>query len=395
MTAETSLQKRIKRHVIGRTREFFIAVSPGLERVCLEELTGPPLSIEGAAVLPGGIAFEGRLPDCWRANLHLRTANRILMRIGTFKAATFPRLQQHLSAIPWELYLTSDAPPLVHVTAAKSRLHHTGAVAERVLASVGERLRKWPPTDRVDRDAGGPQRIFVRAEKDRFTLSIDSSGELLYKRGVKTQGGTAPIRETVAAAALMLAGYTGREPLVDPMCGSGTFAIEGAMIAAGIPPGAFRSFAFMGWPSFAPRKWEYLKKGAESQTTDSGAPRIFASDIDPDVCRSLRSSLDKTRLSSMIDVACRDFFAVVPREITPDKGIVTLNPPYGRRLGTRRRSRALFRSVLTHLESAYSGWKIALVAPETEWIRDIPFPLSHHVFHHGGIRPTLLIGAIP
>jgi len=395
MTIETPLQKRIKRHVIGRTREFFIAVSPGLERVCLEELTGPPLSIEGAAVVSGGIAFEGRLPDCWRANLHLRTANRILMRIGNFKATNFSRLQQHLSATPWELYLTSDAPPRVHVTAAQSRLHHTDAISERVLASVGERLRKWLPTDRLDPHAGGPQRIFVRAAADRFTLSIDSSGELLYKRGVKTQGGSAPIRETVAAAALILAGYAGSEPLVDPMCGSGTFAIEGAMIAARIPPGTFRNFAFMGWPSFAPRKWEYLRQGAKQQTTVFDSPRIFASDIDPDICRSLRTSLDKAGLSSMIDIVSRDFFAFTPGEVSREKGIVTLNPPYGRRLGTHRESQALFRSMLTHLEAAYSGWKIALVAPDTEWIRDIPFPLSHHVFHHGGIRPTLLIGTIP
>jgi putative N6-adenine-specific DNA methylase len=395
MPAETPLSKRIKRHVIGRTREFFIAVSPGFETICLKELQAPPLSIDTGAVLPGGIVFQGRLHDCWLANLHLRMANRILMRIGVFNAATFPRLQKRLSDIPWELYLRPDGAPLVHVTTARSRLYHTDAIAERVLKSIENRLEKMRPEEDHELPAVALQRIFVRAAADQFTVSIDSSGELLYKRGIKTRGGKAPIRETIAAAALLLAGYTGGEPLVDPMCGSGTFSIEGAMMAGGIPPGAFRTFAFMGWPSFTDRKWDYLKRTSDNRKTAPGAAQIFASDIDPDICLSLRKNLEETGLSPMIDVSCRDFFAFSPGELTAQQGLVAINPPYGRRLGTRRQSRALFRSVCAHLKKTYSGWKVVLVAPEPEWTCDIPFPVSRRPFTHGGLRPTLLTGKIP
>ena len=394
-SSETPLQKRIKRHVIGRRREFFIAVAPGFEPVCLEELAAPPLSIEGGAVVPGGVVFHGRLEDCWRANLHLRTAGRVLMRIASFTAESFPRLRKKLSEIPWELYLGPGAAPLVHVTTAKSRLYHTAAVAENVRKSLGERLETARPgDDREAADASG-QRIFVRAEADRFTVSIDSSGELLYKRGVKTRGGLAPIRETAAAAALRLAGYAVGEPLMDPMCGSGTFALEGAMMTGGIPPGAFRTFAFMGWPSFAGRRWAHIRGPSGIPEAPPGPPRILASDIDPDTCRSLQKTLEDAGLSAMVEVSCRDFFSFSPGELTAEKGLVAVNPPYGHRLGTRRRGRALFRSVCAHLEKAYARWKVVLVAPEPEWIEEIPFPLSGRPFPHGGLRTTLLTGKIP
>ncbi|WP_373500387.1 class I SAM-dependent RNA methyltransferase [Desulfococcus sp.] len=395
MTPETPLSKRIKRHVAGRTREFFVAVSPGLESVCLAELQAPPLSIATGAVVPGGIVFEGRLHDCWLANLHLRTAGRILMRIDEFSASSFPRLEKKLADIPWELYLRPGGAPVIHAAAAKSRLYHTDAVAERVQASIRDRFKQVRPEEAGDVPDVPVQRIFVRAAEDHFTLSIDSSGELLYKRGFKTGGGKAPIRETIAAAALTLAGYDGRLPLLDPMCGSGTFSIEGAMISGGIPPGSRRSFAFMGWPSFAPRKWAYLKRTSENSLPLPETPTIFAADIDPDVCRSLRKNLEENGLSPMIDVSCRDFFAFSPGDRFSQPGLVAVNPPYGHRLGTRRQGRALFRSVCSRLREAYAGWKVVLVAPEAEWTGDIPFPVFHHPFSHGGLRPTLLIGNIP
>lgn len=395
MPSETPLQKRIKRHVVGRTREFFIAVSPGFEPVCLEELQAPPLSIGTGAVVPGGIEFEGRLEDCWLANLHLRTANRILMRIGAFKAESFSQLRKNLSELPWELYLRPDDASLVHVTTAKSRLYHTDAIAERVRESLQGRFDKTRPEAEHPSPSDALQRIFVRAAADRFTVSIDSSGELLHKRRVKTQGGRAPIRETTAAAALLLAGYAGGEPLLDPMCGSGTFSIEGAMMSGGIPPGAFRSFAFMGWPSFNERRWAYLKRTTATPKTNPDDAQIFASDIDPDTCLALRKNIEKSGLSPMIDVSCRDFFDFSPGDLTARKGWVAINPPYGHRLGTRRQGRDLFQSMGTHLKKAYSGWKIALVSPEPQWIDRIPFPLFRHPFSHGGLRPTLLTGKIP
>ncbi len=394
MTAETALAKRIKRHITGRSREFFVVVSPGLESVCLAELQAPPLSIERADIVPGGIAFTGRLQDCWLANLHLRTASRILMRIDDFSASSFSRLERKLAGIPWELYLRPGDAPRIRAAAAKSRLYHTDAVAERVLASIRDRFDQVRLEDAGDIPDAPVQRIFVRASADRFTLSIDSTGELLHKRGFKRQGGKAPIRETLAAAALLLAGYDGSLPLVDPMCGSGTFSIEGALMAARIPPGSRRGFAFMGWPSFAPRRWEHLRRTPEALLPAPPAPHIFASDMDPGVCRLLQHNIEETGLADRIAVACRDFFAFRPEEVAPQPGLVALNPPYGRRLGTRRQGRAFFHSVCRRLGEAYGGWKVVLVAPEADWAADIPFPVSRHPISHGGLRPTLLIGNV-
>ena len=395
MTAETPLAKRIKRHVTGRTREFFVIVSPGLEGVCLTELQAPPLSVRNAAPVPGGIAFTGRLQDCWLANLHLRTASRILMRIDDFSASSFPRLEKKLAEIPWELYLRPGDAPHIRAAAAKSRLYHTDAVAQRVLSSIPDRFEGLRPESPQGPPEGRVQRIFVRASADRFTLSIDSTGELLHKRGFKPQGGKAPIRETLAAAALLLAGYDGSLPLVDPMCGSGTFSIEGALMAGRIPPGSRRGFAFMGWPSFVPRRWEYLRRTPETLISAPPTPRIFASDINPDVCRLLQHNVEETGLAGRIAVACRDFFAFRPEEVASQPGLIVLNPPYGRRLGTRRQGRAFFRSVCRRLGEVYGGWKVVLVAPEAEWAADIPFPVSRHPISHGGLRPTLTIGTVP
>lgn len=282
-TSDSSLLKRIKRHVTGREKEFFAATSPGLESLCLDELKN--LSLTGEAIIEpeGGVRFTGRIPDCCSANLNLRTANRILMRIGEFKATNFMQLEKRLSDFPWELYLTAGQLPGLRVAAKLSRLYHKDAVSDIFSRSIGKRLARNSASSAV-KDPSIKQQIFVRISNDRVSISIDSSGELLYKRGIKKHRATAPLRETTAAAILRLSGYDGSEPLLDPMCGSGTFSLEAAMIAQNIPAGRFRNFAFMNWPCFAPQTWEYLKRKAESGIKLISSPLIFASDTDSKAC---------------------------------------------------------------------------------------------------------------
>ncbi len=279
-TTETPLKKRIKRHVIGRKRQFFAATAPGLETICREELrvllpSGTPM-----AIVEGGVKFEGRLHDCYLADLNLRTANRLLMRIESFHAANFRELEKNLIAVPWELFILQDTPTHIRVTSRHSRLYHKDAVAGRVQASIALRFAQNEFSGEASPEPTVTQQIFVRLSDNRFTLSIDSSGDLLHKRGIKPRAAKAPIRETLAAAALILSGYTGTEPLVDPMCGSGTFAIEAALIAQKIPPGRFRDFAFMEWPSFQPKRWQHMKEATEKKIVRTNTPFIFASDRD-------------------------------------------------------------------------------------------------------------------
>jgi putative N6-adenine-specific DNA methylase len=239
------------------------------------------------------------------------------------------------------------------------------------------------------------QQIFVRLSDNRITLSIDSSGDLLHKRGIKPREARAPIRETLAAAALILSGYTGTEPLVDPMCGSGTFAIEAALIARKIPPGSFRNFAFMEWPSFQPKRWQYLKQAAEKKILRTHTPIIFASDRDDRAARRLEDSVNQHGLSGIVAVSTRDFFDLLPAELTSRTGLVTLNPPFGRRLGSLRESEALFLSVCERLEKEYKGWKFVLISLNPRLAGMIPFRSTTHLLPHGGLKVALMTGRIP
>lgn len=394
MANEKALLKRIKRHVTGRIRDFFIATAPGLEALCLKELLDLPLDAREAAAVPGGVEFKGRVHDCYRANLNLRIANRILMRIHSFKASNFRQLEKRLSGFHWELFLYSGSLPQIRIMARHSRLYHKSAIGDRIKTSIANRLEQTDFLEIHDTLSSYNQQIYVRVDDDRFTISIDSSGEILHKRGRKKYIAKAPIRETIAAAILKLSGYTDTEPLVDPMCGSGTFSLEAAMTAKKIPAGWFRSFAFMGWPVFKPDQWEYIKREAGLSIIKADNPRIFASDVDENACNMLEKCTVHYGLSDIIKVSTADFFNLTPRELTGQTGLVVINPPYGRRIGTYMESDRLFSAVCDRLIQKYKGWKLALIAPTRHLAKIVPFKLTAHKLLHGGLKLTLLEGKI-
>ena len=392
--ADPALQRRIKRHVAGPAHIFFVVAAPGLESVCRRELAA--LLGDGCGVTPvhGGVVFEGRLEDLYRANLQLRTASRVLMRVAEFKAAGFGALEKRLAEIPWELYLPAGELPSVQVTARHSRLYHSQAVAERVRAAVAQRFAAVAPAPPAAGDPADPQRLFVRLLDDRLTLSLDSSGENLHKRGIKTHGGRAPLRETLAAAILLMAGYSGAEPLLDPMCGSGTFCLEAALMAARIAPGRRRDFAFMRWPAFGPARWHHLLRQADAAAAVSQHRRIFALDKSPRCVQRLAQTLTAAGLAPWIGVAQGDFFDLDPRSLTPDPGLVVINPPYGRRLGTPVASADLFQRILDRLQAVYRGWRCALIAPDQKLVEALPFAVRLYPLSHGGLHLALLVGRI-
>jgi putative N6-adenine-specific DNA methylase len=394
MPSEDPLSKRIKRHVIGRRHNFFVATSPGFEPVCLQELLKLKPVAGEACVAPGGVEFEGRLDDCYLANLNLRSANRILMRIHTFKSSNFRKLEKKLGDIPWELYLHAGRVPKVHVSTKHCRLRHSGAVAERFRTTIAAQLSRFESGKKITKIASAEQNIYVRGIDDRFTVSIDSSGDLLYKRGLKKHAGKAPLRETLAAAALLLAGYDGRDPLLDPMCGSGTFSLEGALMAKRIPAGWFRDFAFMGWPSFRPKRWDYMRRQAESQFVEPDQPMIFASDTDPGACQKLERCVQKYSMSDAVQVNSRDFFDLDPRKLSDHAGVICINPPYGRRLGGRSESEKFFKAICNRLKQKYRGWNLVLFAPTRKLAGTIPFQTKSYPILHGGLKLALMVGKI-
>jgi putative N6-adenine-specific DNA methylase len=381
------LEKRIKRHVVGKPHDFFVVTAPGFEELCRAELAA--LGLNGRAVA-GGVEFNGRLHECYLANLSLRTASRVLLRAHSFPAVHFSELEKRITAIAWELYLKPGSLQNIHVTTHHCRLHHTDAIAERIRKGIERRLH---PLDEGGLTAAA-QQVFVRGLHDRFTVSIDSSGENLYLRGLKPHPGRAPLRETIAAAALMRGGFTGAQTLLDPMCGTGTFSLEAALIVKNIPPGWFREFAFAGWPGFRSQRWDHMRRKTAERFSALSIPRIFASDLDPEACRALEESLRTHGLSDAVAVAPRDFFELVPRDLTDQPGLVVINPPYGRRLGKAAEGRELMRAIIARIREHYQGWKFILVAPAG---RDLPATGSsvevYPVFH-GGLSVNVIVGNV-
>ena len=388
---DRAIEKRIRRHVAGRVREYYAIAAPGFEEICRQELIALGIDRNSVSVDAGGVAFAGRMVACQRANLHLRTGTRILMRIDAFTATNLRRLEKKAGDIAWELFLSTQNRPEVKVSSHRSRLYHTGDIARTIKASIDRRLNGPPGSP----PSVFPQTVFVRAVEDRLTLSLDSSGEPLYKRGLKTGPARAPIRETLAAAILMTAGYDPRRPLLDPLCGSGTFSLEAAMLAKKHPPGVHRDFAFMGWPAFRENQWGYLMREAESLILDLDQPLIFASDVDAGACEWLAGTIAGNGLSDAVKVAQKDLFQCEAGQYGSVPGLVVINPPYGIRIGSAKQADDLFEAICRHLAHRFKGWRVALIAPRRDLTRRLPFPAKRLPLLHGGLRLTLVVGNIP
>ena len=392
-----AFEKRVHRRITGRIQSFFAVTAPGLEALCRQEVLALPVAREKVRTEKGGVLFQGKVHDCYRANLLLRTASRVLMRITDFKATNFRQLQKKIQDIEWELYFLPDTAVQVHVAVKHSRLFHTDAVRSYFQDAVELRLDKYHPAQSRSQKGGVPQSLYIRIVDDMVTVSVDSSGEVLYKRGLKSHSSRAPVRETIAAAVLKLAGYTGDTVLVDPMCGSGTFSLEGAMIANCIPAGWYRGFAFEGWPCFRPVMWNHIRQEASEKIVSPRHTMIHASDIDEPACQRLNHAISTHDLQQTVSVCARDFFSLskmdfLPAEGSGGYGIVAINPPYGMRIGNPDDSQDLLRRILDQLFQAFSGWKFALTVPQT-MIRKMPCPeWEIHPVFHGGINLAIVLG---
>lgn len=399
MNTESPLLRRIKRHVTGPVHLFFASTPPGFEELCKDELMKLPVDTDGIRVLEGGVEFRGKLTDCYLANLHLRTANRVLFRIAEFNASNFRKLEKHYMDMPWELYLKADSKPTVTVTARHSRIYHSDAIAERLLESINRRKKAVPFITDED-SAPVNQDVFIRSVDDHMTISLDSSGDNLYKRGIKQHTGKAPMRETIAAAALIRAGYNGEEIVFDPMCGTGTFSIEAAMMSRCIPPGWYRDFTFMSWPGFRPAQWAHIKKQAEKEIRPACDKKpILANDIDLKMCEALSGTIAEYGLETSIRVINDDFFKITPSDIYNYTGInrpglIIVNPPYGIRLGTRKGGIELSSLILKQLEQHYKGWRFTLFSPEKRGFERTKLRGDKTIIDHGGLKLVLFTGVV-
>lgn len=343
-----------------KTTEYFIVTAPGLEAICGAEAAA--LGLSDIEILPGGVIFRGGLSDLYRANLHLRTATRIVARVGSFGATDFPELFRKALRLPWGSFLRLDTTVEIRATAHRSRLLHTGRIAETVGAAIDRALGRASGYVGAE---GFAQHILVRFEEDRCTISCDSSGELLHRRGYRVAAGPAPLRETLAAAALHFLDWNGSIPLCDPLCGSGTIPIEGALLATGRAAGRQRNFAFMRWPGFRPQLWQVLLDAADRQVVASAAP-IHASDSDAGVLAVARVNAERAGVAAAITLTAGNLQAL-PTRFGP--GLVLCNPPYGIRLERGEDLAPFYQGLGDGLRRAFPGWRYAMIAPDDRLAR--------------------------
>ena len=374
-------------------RKFFAVAAPGVEALTALELHRLGLVPENKIYQNGGVSFEGELEQLYRANLHLRTANRVLVRLGNFHAATFSELRKKAGRLPWEHYLSAGQPVTLRVTCRKSRLYHSDAVAERIAGAIEDRMGQPSPLEKpANEEADDPPQMFVvRLWRDQCTISIDSSGALLHRRGYRLATAKAPLRETLAAAMLLAADWDTISPLLDPFCGSGTIPIEAALLARGFPPGMRRNFAFMTWPGFEPELWEALLAETPVPSNADG-PVIQASDRDAGAVRLAQENAERAGVAGDIEFSCRAISAIEP---PPEKGWVITNPPYGLRVSANKDLRNLYAQLGNVLRTQCIGWHTAILCSDLRLLGQTGLPLDHSLtLVNGGVRVRLGRGRV-
>ena len=336
--------------------------------------------------------FEASLADLYRANLILRTANRIVYRLGEFSAVSFPELRKKAARLPWESVLKPGQPVALRVTCHKSKLYHSDGVAERVAGAIADHLKKPSPVKKFDENAASlPQLILVRFFHDVCTISVDTSGELLHRRGYRLETAKAPLRETLAAGLLMAAGWDCQSPLLDPFCGSGTIAIEAALMARRIAPGKNRRFAFMDWPGFDEKKWKQILARATSLEIRSSAP-IQASDRDAGAIQMAQSNAERAGVLNMIQFECQAVSAIHPPE---RPGWMVTNPPYGVRVSPARDLRDLYAQLGNVLREHCIDWKTGVLCSSDILAGQMRLPVQEKIkFINGGIPVHLYCGRV-
>jgi putative N6-adenine-specific DNA methylase len=346
----------------GAPFDAYVIATPGLEQIVTSELR--ELGIQPGEQETGGVSFQGTLRDLWRVNLHSRTASRVIVRLGAFRVRALGELERRAARLPWERFVQPGTAITVRVTSRKSRLYHTGAVAQRIASGAALHMRGnlsvSAPGDGEDADATDAQLVIVRLLHDECVISVDSSGALLHRRGYRLATARAPMRETLAAAMLLAIGYRGREPLADPMCGAGTIPIEAALLARQIPPGARRDFAFGRWPDFPAAAWERDRSTALGRAAGSAPFPILAADRDAGAIEATGSNADRAGVSADLELRQAALSAFEPPP--GDRGWIVTNPPYGVRVGEEDRLRDLYARFGQVVRERCRGWRVAMVS---------------------------------
>ncbi len=404
--------------------KIFVACPPGLEHITAREMrslgflpTSAAASgsrrgsrVAEAEYSGGGVEtilsgshdsrsnLETRLESVYRLNISLRAASRVLVRLGEFYSAAFSELRKKAGRLEWERYLSPGRPVALRVSCHKSRLYHSDAVAERVMGAIADRMGSPIPAALFDEDASSslPQLVVVRLLHDQVTVSIDSSGEHLHRRGYRLAAAKAPLRENLAAGVLLASGWDHVSPLLDPFCGSGTIPIEAAMLSADLAPGRLRRFAFMDWPDFDQGLFERVlveSNRAPGKVEDQKKePAILGSDRDAGAITMAEANAIRAGIAEAIEFSCQAISAVEPPTAP---GWVVTNPPYGLRVSAQKDLRNLYAQLGKVLRLKCPGWRYAVLCSDERLFNHTGFhPKTLLSFENGGVQVKLYCGTV-
>lgn len=378
--------------------DIFVICAPGLEAVTGAEMMR--LGVKPEKSEAGGVSCKGSIQDVMRLNLWLRSASRVVVRVAAFHASTFHELERRAKKIEWNRYLNDKSAVSFRVTCKKSKLYHSDAVAERFMKALSAQVKgaNFEVSDEKDDDdseAGAAQQFIVRLFRDDVIVSIDSSGELLHRRGYRLATAKAPIRETLAAAILLAAEWSGTTPLLDPLCGSGTLPIEAALIARNIAPGKNRQFAFMNWRGFERRGWQLIQADADKKALASARVKILGSDRDEGAIRAVRANAKRAGVDRDIEISRKSMTEAVSDVAGTAEGLLVTNPPYGKRVGEGADPRDLYASLGKSARTNLPGWSLVLVSNESRLISQLKIPVELlFSTSNGGIPVQAVKGAI-
>jgi putative N6-adenine-specific DNA methylase len=385
-------------------RDCFAVVAPGLEALAAAELRA--IGIAAATAESGGVAFSATDAELFAANFHTRTSSRIIVRIAEFRATAFHEFEKIARTVAWETIIAQQSPVRLRVTCKKSKLYHSDAVAQRVFDAISRRVTGvthvgaaksagGDPDDDDAADESDAQLFVVRFMRDVCTISADSSGALLHRRGYRLATAKAPLRETLAASLLLAAKWNGTTPLLDPMCGSGTIAIEAAMLARRIAPGAARSFACERWPAAPASEFATVRQSATERVLEKSPVAITASDRDDGAITASLANAERAGVQGDIAFGVGAVSAIVAQA---GPGTVVVNPPYGARVGAGAGGelRNLYAQLGNVLRAKRAGWTLAMISADKSLESQVKLKFAEALkFKNGGIPVRLVVAEVP
>ena len=362
--------------------QFIAVTSRGLNDVLSQELTGLGLKVTGQSA--SGVNFEASWEGCYKANLHLRTATRVIKPILDFPAYQPEELYNNVKKHDFTKYIDLNQTFAIDSNVRDSSFRDQRFVTLKIKDAIVDQFRdKYGERPNVDGD-NPDLRIMARVVKNQVSLSVDTSGNSLSQRGYRKEAGEAPLREHLAAGLIMMSGWDKNVTIVDPMCGSGTFLIEAALMLRNIAPGLLRKrFAFQSFKGFQPEAWNKVANEAMEQEVDPPGFKLYGSDIDGKLIEKAKKNAERAGVEEDI-IFTRNSITELKPPSKGEKGLIIVNPPYGERLGNVEVTKDVYRDFAYIMKQHFVGWNCWLLSGNEDMTRSLKLKASRKIQVNNG-----------